>query len=82
MEFNESTRIEDLIPALLTHLGGVAHLSNVKSQVSPEFFEFDIAMWVLDSDEQEGGSVGASAIAALAELGASLSLGFYEKNAA
>jgi len=82
MEFNESNRIEDLIPALLTHLGGVAHLSSVKSQVSPEFFEFDIAMWILDSTEQEGGSVGAPAIAALAELGASLSLGFYAKNAA
>ena len=79
-EFPSETRIAEMIPALLTDVGGVQHLLAIKNQVSPEFFEFDISMWILDSEEQEGGSIGASTIAALAELGASLSLGFYRLN--
>ncbi len=80
LEFPDSTRIGQMIPALLSHVGGATHLAAVKAQVLPEFFEVDISMWVLDSEEQEGGAIDISTIASLAHLGASLSFGIYPRH--
>lgn len=80
LEFPDSTRIEEMIPALLSLVGGAAHLAAVKAQVLPEFLEVDISMWVLDSEEQEGGAIDVSTIASLAQLGASLSFGLYPRH--
>ena len=79
-EFARETRIDEMIPALLADVGGVAHLLAIKGQVLPEFFEVDISMWIIDSEEQEGGFIEVPTIGALAVLGASLSLGFYRIN--
>lgn len=80
MEFPDTTRLDAMLPALLQSVGGVETLEIAKRQVSPEFLEFDIAMWIKDSEEQEGGAIDASTIEALARLGATLSFGFYNRH--
>ncbi|WP_440224227.1 hypothetical protein ACQQ2N_03170 [Dokdonella sp. MW10] len=80
IEFSDATRLGEMIPALLSRVGGVDQLMAIKARVMPEFIEFDIAMWILGSDEQEGGGIDAGSVASLAMLGASLSMGFYARD--
>jgi hypothetical protein len=79
MEFADSARLDEMIPALIESLGGVENLLSAKNTFSPEFFEFDISMWIKDSEEQEGGLIDAKTIAMLSQLGAGLSFGFYAR---
>ena len=80
LEFVDSTRIAEMIPALLNHVGGMQNLAAAKRLARPEFIEFDISLWILHSEEQEGGGIEASTLAALAQLDATLSFGFYRQN--
>ena len=80
LEFTEAPRVDEMIPALLSYVGGTEHLAMVKQRVAPELFEVDIAMWNLGSEEQEGGSIDAPTIALLGKLGASLSFALYRQN--
>jgi hypothetical protein len=69
-----------MIPSLLAALGGAEKLCSVQQQVKADFLEADLAMWVKDSEEQEGGFIDPKTIAMLAGLGATLSFGFYSRN--
>jgi hypothetical protein len=69
-----------MIPALIEHLGGVENLARAKAVISPNLVEVDVTMRIIDSDEQEGGFIDPETIAALDQLGASLSLGFYARS--
>jgi len=80
LTFPDSTRLDEMLPALLAWLGGTERLCSVRQAVAPELLEFDISMWIKDSDEQEGGFLDASTIAALAQVGATLSIGLYARN--
>jgi hypothetical protein len=82
IEFEDSARLGEMIPALIEYIGGEDHLLTIRDKVAPEFFEIDISMWIKNSAEQEGGSIGAETIAMLARLGASLSFGFYDRELA
>ncbi len=79
-EFEDLTRLDEMIPSIISHVGGSDHLAAVKNAVSPEFVEINIAMWIKDSEEQEGGFIDSVSIRMLAEIGASLSFGFYARN--
>lgn len=80
MPFPDSTRLDEMLPALISQLGGAEHLVIVRGKVVPEFLEVDLALWVKDSDEQEGGSIQTSSIAMLAQIGATLGIGIYSRN--
>jgi Domain of unknown function (DUF4279) len=81
VEFEDSARLDEMIPTLINGVGGADHLVVVKGHVAPEFFEVDIAMWIKDSKEQEGGVIDTPSIEMLAKIGATLSFGFYARNA-
>ena len=80
IEFPDSARLDEMIPTLVNSVGGSDHLATVRNSVNPEFFEVDLALWIKDSEHQEGGSIDASTIAILAKIGATLSFGFYARN--
>lgn len=80
MEFSNSTRIVEMIPALIESIGGVDHLVAIRNKVMPEFFEIGLALWIKDSDEQEGGCIDHRTIEMLSHLGVTLSFGFYTIN--
>ncbi|MGZ8886202.1 MAG: hypothetical protein ACXW1O_06500 [Halobacteriota archaeon] len=79
VEFPPSFLLCEMIPALLTHTGGVEHLCTVRDQVSPEYFEIDIVLPVKNSEEQEGGFISPSTLADLYRLQVSLSFQFLER---
>jgi len=82
VEFEESTRMDEMIPALISRVGGVENLLRVRREVAPEFLEVDLAMWIKDSEEQEGGFIDLPTVEILAKVGATLSFGFYSRHAA
>jgi len=76
IEFPDTCRIDEMIPALLAKLGGVSHLCEVRDRVLPEFFEIDLTLPVKNSEDQEGGFLPPSTLADLSRLRASLSFQF------
>lgn len=76
VEFPHGCRLDEMFPALMSHLGGAHHLCNVREQVRPEFFELDIVLPVKGSEEQEGGGLPPATIADLCLLKVSLSFQF------
>jgi hypothetical protein len=82
VRFEDSARLDEMIPSLIDGIGGADHLATVKQVVGPEFFEVDIAMWIKDSEEQEGGSIKLASPEMLTKLGANLSFGFYARSLA
>lgn len=80
IEFDDSTRLDEAVPALIDSLGGAEHLTSVRRSVKPEFLEVDIAMWIKDSVDSEGGFIDAPSIEMLAMIGATLSFGFYSRH--
>jgi len=72
----EGTRLDEMIPAMLEHLGGVEVLLRAKHRVSPEFLEFDLLLPIKNSSNQEGGFLSEASISDLHALGATLSFGF------
>ena len=80
IEFSDETRLDEMIPALIDYVGGIESLVEAKRQIASEFIEFDIAMWIKDSEEQEGGSIEATTLESLVQLGATLSFGFYRRD--
>lgn len=76
LEFSGGCRLDEMVPVLMQHLGGINHLCNVRDRVSPEFFEIDIVLPIKGSEEQEGGSLPPEVIADLYTLRASLSFQF------
>ena len=80
VEFEDTARLYDMIPTLINGIGGADHLATVKHAVAPEFFEVDIAMWIKDSEAQEGGLIELTSLEMLTKMGATLSFGFYSRN--
>jgi hypothetical protein len=78
--FADTASLQEMIPALLARVGGADHLQVVQQQVRAEFLEVDLALWVKDSKEQEGGFIDAQSIAMLAQMGATLGFGLYSRN--
>ncbi len=76
VEFPDGCRLDEMIPTLLTHLGGVNHIREVRDQIKPEFLEVDMVLPVKSSDEQEGGFLPPPTLVELSLLGASLSFQF------
>ncbi|WP_213629371.1 MULTISPECIES: hypothetical protein [Pseudomonas] len=76
VQFPDGCRIDELIPALWTHLGGIERIREARDTIKPEFLEIDLVLPVKSSDEQEGGFIPPSTIAELSLLGASLSFQF------
>jgi len=76
MNLDQETRLDQVIPLLLDHLGGVAKVTAAYQAVMPEFFELNIIWPVKSSDEQEGGFLPPSAISDLASLRCTLTFAF------
>lgn len=76
VEFPDGCRIDEMIPALWAHLGGVESIREARDKVNPEFLEIDVVLPIKSSDEQEGGFIPPSTLAELSLLGASLSFQF------
>lgn len=76
LEFESATLLCEMIPLLLSHLGGVEHLSTVRDRISPENFEIDIVLPIKHSEEQEGGFISPASLANLSQLHVSLSFQF------
>lgn len=80
IEFPNDCRWDEMIPALISHLGGVEHLRNAREKVNPEFFEFDITLPIKGSMEQENGYFPEQTIADLYTLKASLGIQVIDPN--
>ncbi|MGY2264540.1 hypothetical protein ACW9I4_04480 [Pseudomonas sp. SDT2931_S440] len=76
VNFIEGCRLDEMIPKLLDSLGGVDHLSEAKQKINPDFFEINLVLPVKYSEDQEGGFLPPSTLAAIARLGATLSFSF------
>lgn len=70
------SRLDQVVPTLLQHVGGVERVKEARDAVAPEFFELDITWPVKSSDEQEGGFLPASVISDLSHLQCALTFGF------
>lgn len=77
MDFSDDQNLCDMLPALLTHLGGVDHLCQIRNQVQPEFSEIHFDLPARQSDEIQDGYLSTADIADIFQLNASLSFGFY-----
>lgn len=74
--FDDTTNLFEMLPSLLSHVGGVEHLSKVLQKVSPEFLDVNIFLRVKNSENQEGGFIDTATLEGLAKLGATLSFEF------
>ncbi|MGY2224926.1 hypothetical protein ACW9IK_19755 [Pseudomonas gingeri] len=76
VECAHDCRIDEMIPALWSHLGGFDKIRDACGKVKPEFLEVDLVLPVKHSDEQEGGFLPCAILAELSLLGATLSFQF------
>ena len=76
VDFPSGCRLNEMIPALVMHLGGTAHMCAVRDQVAPEFFEVHIVLPIKGSEEQEGGFLSPAVISDLCLLRATLTFAF------
>lgn len=76
IELAPDCRLDQAVPVLLAHAGGLQRLKSVRDVVTPEFLELDITWPVKGSDEQEGGFLPVAVLSDLANLECSLSFGF------
>lgn len=47
--------MDEMIPALWIHLGGMDRIREIKEKIKPEYLEVDLVLPVKGSEEQEGG---------------------------
>jgi len=76
VEFPHGCGLDEMIPKMLSHLGGVQHLCEVRNAIRPEFFEIDITLPIKNSEEQEGGFFPPEVLGDLNQLGVTLSFQF------
>ena len=76
VELDPRSRLDQVVPALLQHVGGLAAIEKVRNAVDPEFLELNITWPVKSSDEQEGGFLPATVISDLARMRCALTFGF------
>jgi hypothetical protein len=68
--------MDEMIPALWIHLGGMDRIREIKEKIKPEYLEVDLVLPVKGSEEQEGGFLSPSTLAELSLLGGTLSFQF------
>ncbi len=76
LKLPQGTRLDEMIPAILLHLGGVEPILRVRQQVELEFLEFDLLLPIKDSPRQDGGFLTQESISDLHTLEATISFGF------
>lgn len=76
LDFAQEEPLNRIVPALLTYLGGTAHLKRVRDLVAPEFFEVDIVLDVRNSENVEDGFIEGESLQALVMLGATVGFSF------
>lgn len=76
IELEPDCTLDQAVPVLLAHAGGLQRLKAVRDVVMPELLELDIVWPVKGSDEQEGGFLPVAVLSDLANLECSLSFGF------
>lgn len=76
INFDKECRLDEMIPLLLSRLGGIERIVKVREHVSPEFFEINFTLPIKYSDEQEGGFIPSKVLADLVALECSLSFEF------
>lgn len=76
VELDSTSRLDQAIPALLQHAGGIEAVVKVRDALEPEFFEIGITWPVKFSEEQEGGFLSVAVISDLARLRCNLTFGF------
>ena len=76
IELPDTSRLDEIIPILLSSLGGISHLNQVREQISPEFLDIGITLPVKGSDDQEGGFLSPETLAYLSMLHSTLSFEF------
>lgn len=72
----EEARLDQVVPALIDHLGGIGKVISVRQSVGPEFFEINVDWPVKSSDEQEGGFLPPTVISDLEKLRCTLTFAF------
>ncbi|GFM91948.1 MULTISPECIES: hypothetical protein [Pseudomonas] len=77
LDFLNDYELCEMLPALLTHLGGINHLFQIQSQIQPEFSEIHFDLPVAASDESQEGYLSTTVIADVSQLKASISFGFF-----
>ena len=76
LEFSEDVRLDEMIPALIEHLGGVEKIRLARQTVAAKTLSFDVYLHVRNSTAQEDGFLEAKTIEDLAYLNASLGFSF------
>ena len=72
----DSCRIDELVPALWSSLGGVERIQEAVGVIKSDFIEVDLMLPVKGSDEQVGGFIMPSSVKELGLLGATLTFQF------
>ena len=76
VEFPDQTLIVDMVPAILTHAGGVERLCAVRDLVQPQFLEINLVLPIKQSESQDDGYLDAETLQKIGRLGATLGLSF------
>lgn len=77
MSFASDYELNDMLPTLLTHLGGLGRLVQIRNKLSPEFVEIHFDLPVAESEEPQDGYLSEAVVADISQLRASLSFGFF-----
>lgn len=72
----DTCRVDELIPALWSSLGGVERIQEAVDVIKSDFIEVDLMLPVKGSDEQIGGFILPSSVKELGLLGATLTFQF------
>jgi hypothetical protein len=73
----DGCRIDEMIPKLFTHVGGLANAIATRDAIHPELVEIDLYLPIKNSPEQENGYFHVQTIKDVAELGATIGLGIH-----
>jgi hypothetical protein len=76
IELGVDARLDQMIAAMIDHLGGVARIAEARDQAAVELLQLDIMLPVKGSEEQEGGLIPIESLNDLSHLGCSLSFQF------
>jgi len=76
LDFLDDFDLCEMLPVLLTRLGGIDHLCQMQSRIQPEFSEIEFDLPATSSAESQDGYLTTTAIAQTLQLGASISFSF------
>jgi hypothetical protein len=79
VELSEDCRLDEMVHMLLSSIGGLAHICQIRDQVQPEFLEIDIVLPIKGSAEQDDGFISMEALTDVCVLKATLGFSFLWK---